>query len=279
MSAEQNGAPRGFIAAAAFHAHVAVLHFVQASNAVLATNGVELSEDLGRTHLHPVDGHHIAVDKGEFNDLGLVGGLLWAAGEAPHALFGCEIGVFQNPTLITDVQQIGIHGVGRPAFSFLEIHGDAVLVGISEELFAREQVPLSPWGDHFDIGHQGIGTELKAHLVVALASRPVADGVGMGFLRNFHQSLGNQGASNGGAQQVLTFVQSVGPEHGEHKVAHKLLAQIFNENVLGVDAHFDGLGSGRFNLFALTNVGREGHDFAVVSVLQPLQNDGGVEST
>ena len=107
----------------------------------------------------------------------------------------------------------------------------------------------------------------------------MTDGIGVGFLCDLHQSLGNQRACNGGTEQVLAFIKRVGPEHGEHKVTHKLLAQIFDEDVFGVDAHFDGFGPGRFNFLALTNVSGEGHHFTLVCVLKPLQNNGGVEST
>ncbi len=34
----------------------------------------------------------------------------------------------------------------------------------------------------------------------------------------------------------------------------------------------------RLQFFALAEVGGEGHDFAVVSVLQPLEDDRGIES-
>ena len=277
VGAEQNRAPRGFIAATAFHAHVAVLDLVQATNAVLAANAVEVGEHRGWTHLHTINGHDIAAGKFKFEDLGSVRGFLGTAGEAPHALFGGEIGVLQNSTFVADVQQIGVHGVRRAAFSFLEIHWNAVSVGVGQQFFTREQIPLSPRGDHFDVGHQGIGSKLKTHLVVALARGAVADGVGVGFLRNFHQSFGNQGPGNGGAQQILTFVQGVGPEHGKDKISHELFAQIFNEDVFGINPHFDGLGPGRFNLFTLTDIGGEGDHLTVIGVLQPLQNDGGIK--
>ena len=279
VGAEQDGPAWGFVAASTLHAHVTVLNLVQATNAMLATDRIELCEHLGWTHCDSIDGDHIAFDELKFNDLGLVGGFFWAAGEAPHALLGRKIGVLQNAAFIADVQQIGIHGVGRTTFSLLEVHGNAVFVGIGQELFTRQQVPLAPRSDHFDIWHQGVGAKLKANLVVAFAGRPVADGVGAGFLRDLHESLGNQWASDGGAQQVLAFIQGIGSEHGEHKVTHKLFAQIFDEDVFGVDPHFDGFGSGGFNFLALTDVGREGHHLAVIGVLQPLQNNGGVEST
>ena len=177
------------------------------------------------------------------------------------------------------MQQVGVHGVGRWAFAFGTVHGDAVLIGVAHELFTREQIPFTPRRDDFHIRHQGISAQLETHLVIAFACRSVADGVSLGFAGNFHQALGNQGAGDGGAQEVLALVKCIGTEHGEHKVAHKLFAQIFNKNIAGLDAHFDGLEASRLDFFALANVSGKGDDFAVVFVLQPLQDDGGVQAT
>ena len=38
-----------------------------------------------------------------------------------------------------------------------------------------------------------------------------------------------------------------------------------------------GLLARRFNLFALAKVGGKGHDFALISGLQPLENDAGIK--
>ena len=177
------------------------------------------------------------------------------------------------------MQQIGVHGVGRWAFALGTVHGNAVLVGVAHELFTREQIPFTPRRNDLHIGHQGISAQLEAHLVVALAGGAVADGVGLGFAGNFHQTLGNEWASNGGAQQVFAFVQRIGAEHGEDKVTHKLFAQVFDEDVAGLYAHLDGFGTGRFNFLALADVSGEGDHLAVVFVLQPFEDDGGVQTT
>src|SRR5690606_41496045 len=46
-----------------------------------------------------------------------------------------------------------------------------------------------------------------------------------------------------------------------------------------LDTHGLGLGAGRLDLFALTEVGGEGHYFAVIGILQPLENHRGVQAT
>ena len=45
------------------------------------------------------------------------------------------------------------------------------------------------------------------------------------------------------------------------------------------DAELDGLGTGRFELFALTDISGECDDFTLVRILQPFKNDRGVSAT
>ena len=65
---------------------------------------------------------------------------------------------------------------------------------------------------------------------------------------------------------------------GERKLAHELVAQIIDEDVLGPDPHQLGLVSRRLEFLALTEVGGEGHDLAVVCLPQPFEDDAGVEA-
>ena len=76
----------------------------------------------------------------------------------------------------------------------LHLYWDAVLFRIGEQLFTREQIPLAPRRNDFDIRVQRIGAELKAHLIIALAGRAVRDGAGTGHGSNFDQALGDQRA-------------------------------------------------------------------------------------
>jgi hypothetical protein len=90
------------------------------------------------------------------------------------------------------VQQVRVHGVGRGAL-LLEVHRDGVLLGVAQQLLARQQVPFAPRRDDPDVGHQRVGAELEAHLVVALAGGAVRDGVRTGAFGNFHQVLSYEG--------------------------------------------------------------------------------------
>jgi hypothetical protein len=93
--------------------------------------------------------------------------------------------------------------------------------------------------------------------------------------RDLDQALGDQRAGDGGAEQIDALVHGVGAEHREHEVADELLAQVLDENLL--DAEHLRLAPGRLEFVALAEVGGEGHDLAVVGLLQPLEDDRGVE--
>jgi hypothetical protein len=172
------------------------------------------------------------------------------------------------------VQEVGVDRERRLAALVLG-HLDLVLFGKGDQVGARREVPFAPWRDDADVGVERIGRELEADLVVALAGGAVGDGVGAGLARDFDQALGDQRARDGGAEQVDALVHRIGAEHREHEIAHELLAQVLDEDLS--DAQRLGLAPRRLEFVALTEVGGERHDFAVVGLLQPLENDRGVE--
>jgi hypothetical protein len=140
--------------------------------------------------------------------------------------------------------------------------GDAVLGGVGHQLLAREQVPFAPGRDDLDVRVQGVGAELEADLVVALAGGAVGDGIGAGLGGDLDQALGDQRPGDGGAEQIFALVDGVGAEHRVDEVAHELLAQVLDEDLL--DAGGLGLGAGRLHLLALADVGGEGDHLAAV---------------
>ena len=103
------------------------------------------------------------------------------------------------------------------------------------------------------------------------------NGVGMGLACDVDQTLGDQRACNRGTQQILALVHRVGAKHREHEVTHEFFAQVVDENIAGLDAHLDGFGACGCDFFALTDIGGEGHHFAVIHILQPLQDDRGIQ--
>ncbi len=187
-----------------------------------------------------VDGDHVALGEFQVEVLGLVRRLFRRHGPPPHRLLGLGRRIFQVTAFVGDVQQVGVHRVRRAALLVLHVDGDAVLLGIGQQLFARHQIPLAPRGDDLDARLQRVGAQLEANLVVALAGGAMGDGVGAGFIGDLDQALGDQRAGNGGAQQVLAFVDGVGAEHREDEVADELFAQVVDEDVLRLDADIAG---------------------------------------
>jgi hypothetical protein len=91
----------------------------------------------------------------------------------------------------------------------------------------------------------------------------------------FNQPLGDQRAGDGGAEQILALINRIGAEHREDEIAHEFLAQILDIDVL--DAEHLGLFARRFQLFALAQIGGEGHHLAIIGFPEPFEDDGGVE--
>src|SRR5690606_11951632 len=273
---EHDGAAGRFVAAAGLHAHVAVFHDVQATDAIFAANAVQLGQDGGRAQLLAVNGDDVTVAVGQLDVGRGVRRGFWGLGPAPHVFFVLGPGVFQHAAFIGDVQQVGIHGIRRFLLA-VALDRNLVLGSVIHQLLAGQQVPLAPRSDNLDARLERVGTQLETHLVVALAGRAVGNGVGAGFVGDLDQALGDQRTGNGGAQQVFAFVDGVGAEHREHEITHELFAQVVDVDFL--DTHGLGLGTGRLDLFALTEVGGEGHHFTVVGILQPLENHRGVQAT
>ena len=77
------------------------------------------------------------------------------------------------------------------------------LHGVIDGFFAALDVPDAPGGDDLHVRRQGFDRQFKAHLIVALASRAVANG-GRAFLfGDFHQLFGDDGPRKARAQQVF----------------------------------------------------------------------------
>ena len=100
-------------------------------------------------------------------------------------------------------------------------------------------------------------------------------GIGADRVCDLDLPLGDQRARDGCAEKIHAFIERVGAEHRKNIVAHEFLAQILDKDFL--DPQKLGLGAGRFHLFTLAEIGCEGDDFGVIVVLQPAQNDRGVE--
>src|SRR5690554_750927 len=272
-----DGAPRRLVAATGLHADKAVFNDIQTANTVGTTHLVQVLQHGCRAHLLAVDGHDIALAVGQYQVGRLIRRLLGADAPAPHVFLGFRPRIFQNAAFIGDMQQVGIHGVRRLLLVLAEVHRNVALFAVGHQRFTGSQIPLAPGSDHLDARLECVGTQLETHLVVALAGCTVRDGIGAGFVGNLDQTFGDQRARNRRAEQILAFIDGIGTEHREYEVTHKLFTQVFNVDLF--HAQRFGLGTCRLHLFTLPQIGSEGHHFAVVGILQPAHDDGGIKPT
>src|SRR3989338_1878846 len=273
---EHDGATGSLVAATGLHADKAVFDDIQTTDTVLTADAVEFSQHGGRAHFLAVDGNDVALAVGQLD----IGRCIWRSlgrdSPFPHVFFVLGPGVFQHAAFIGNVQQVGIHGVRRLLLA-VTFDRNGVLLGVVHQLLTRQQIPLAPWGNHFYAWLQCVGAQFEAHLVVTFAGGAVGNGVGAGFVGDFNQALGDQRAGNRGAQQVFAFVDGVGAEHRIDEITHEFFAQVVDVDFL--DAHGLGLGACRLDFLTLAEVSGEGHHFAVIGILQPLEDHGSVQAT
>src|SRR5699024_828799 len=161
---------------------------------------------------------------------------------------------------VGDVQGIGVGRIRRAAIG-LATYFYAVLFGIGQQALARVEVPFTPRSDDLHVRHQGIGGQLETHLVIALAGGAMGNGIGAGLAGDLDHALGDQRARDRGAEQVFALIHGVGAKHWIYVIAHKLLAQIIDEDFL--HAKRLGLGAHVIQFLALAHIRGEGYDFAL----------------
>src|SRR5690606_30170073 len=150
------------------------------------------------------------------------------------------------------------------------------LFAVVDAIGSALDIPLTPRRDHLDARIDRVGRELETNLIVALPRRSMRDGVAAFFSRDIHHGLRNGRTRDRGAKEVFALVDGIGAEHREDILPHELFADI------GDDAFKRAGRAGLFveaaQLFSLPDIGAEGHDFSAVTLLEPEENDRGVES-
>jgi len=153
---EQNRAARGFVAATALHADVAVFNQIQTTNAVLAADLVQFSQEFVRLHGLAVDGNQIALHEFQIEVFRGIRCGFRADGPAPHGFFGFSFRVFEVTAFVADVQEVGVHRVRRAAVLVLHVDFNASGFGVGHQLFTRVQIPFAPRGDDLHARHQRV---------------------------------------------------------------------------------------------------------------------------
>ena len=272
---QQDGAAGRFVATTGFHADVAVFNDVGAADPVLATDGVQRFQHGRRRQCFAVERNRITVGKAQLDIARLVRRRFRADRPAPHVFFALAGRVLKDAAFVADMKQISVHGVGA-LFAAFHVHCDVVLFAVGHQLFTAVQVPVTPGRNHLDAGRKGIGAQLKANLIVALARGAMTDGIGPGLGSDFDQTLGNQRTRNRGTQQVFAFVDGVGAEHGINVITNKVFTQVFDVDLF--DAQRFRLGACRLDFLALTDVSGEGHHLTLVGFLKPFDDDRGIQT-
>ena len=273
----QDGTAGSLVHAAALHAHQTVLHDIQQADAVLAAQLVQVLHQLHSAHLLAVNGSGNALFKVDGHIGRGVGSLLGAdtqLQETGVVVLGLVGGALQIQALVAQMPQVLVLGVVGLA---VDLQGDVVSLGVVDLFVTALDVPLTPGSNDGHIRAQGLESQLKTHLIVALAGAAVADGICAFLDGDIGQSLGDAGACKAGAQQVV-LVLCTELQGGEDVVLHKVLLQI--QNVQLGSAGSLGLFLQAVQLGALAHVTGNGDDFAVVVVfLQPGNDDGGIQTT
>ena len=103
---------------------------------MLAPQLVELGQQFMRLHARTVDRDQIPLLELQVDVFGGIGRRFGRHRPPPHRLFGFGRGVFEVAAFEGDVQQVGIHRIGRATLLVLHLDRDAMLLGIGEQLLA-----------------------------------------------------------------------------------------------------------------------------------------------
>ena len=143
---------------------------------------------------------------------------------------------------------------------------------------AAGQIPFAPRRDHLDVGGERVIAELEADLVVALAGRAVADGIGAD-----HAWRSRSGAWRSAAARSRCRADTAPrtarwrASSGRHSRATNSSRRSSMKICSGLTPASSALRARRLQLLALAEIGGEGDDLAIIGLLQPFQDHAGVE--
>lgn len=119
--------------------------------------------------------------------------------------------LYRTIPFIGNVQEVGIHGERRlPSFGLWD--RDSVCLCIGQKTGSAVEVPFAPGCNDLDVWLEGIVAQLKADLIVSLAGGAMRDGIGAHLACDFDLALGDERASDAGAQQVHALVERICPD-------------------------------------------------------------------
>jgi len=136
--------------------------------------------------------------------------------------------------------------------------------------------PFAPRRDDPQAGVQGLNSQLKAHLVVALARAPVRHRIRALQRCDFHHALGDEGPRKRGTQQVLPLVDGSRFQCREDIFVHELAAQVLDIDL--ACAAGQRLRLQPLQFLSLAQICRETDDFAVIVLAEPGHDHRGIQT-
>ena len=144
----ENGRRRGLVASTRLDADEAVLDDVDAADAVLAGERVELEEHIDRVGVLLVLGgdgdlHRQALLELDGNPFRGGGGVFGSGGQLPHVIRWCGVGVLKDACLVRNVEQVL---VGRPRLRNGLSNRDLLLSGVRKQSLTSSETTVEFWG-------------------------------------------------------------------------------------------------------------------------------------
>ena len=148
--------------------------------------------------------------------------------------------------------------------------------GVVNAVLARFQVPLAPRGNDFQLRRQRLEGVLEAHLIVALAGAAVGQRCRRLPAAPLHLVLGDDRPRQRRAKQILVLIDGARPAAPSTR-SRSGTPRAGLHHHLG-RAGGNGLLRHGLHVVSLAHVGHKGNDLAAVVLLQPRNNDGGIQT-
>ena len=137
---------------------------------------------------------------------------------------------------------------------------DAALGGVVDLLVAGQAHPDAHRRDDLEPRIEGVGGDIEADLVVALAGAAVGDRVGALALGDLDEELRDERPGERGGQRIGALVQRVGLEVRPHEIGDEALARVDHVGARGAGGDRPGLDA--LAQRAAAEIDRQGHDLA-----------------
>ena len=173
------------------------------------------------------------------------------------------------------MEQVAVHAVG---FLRGNIDRNIVFLSVFDHILTSGEVPvgISPGGDDLDRGIDRVGVQLKTDLIVAFAGCSVADGIStLGFC-DLDQTLGDEGACNGGSEQIVVLIDRLSLKHREDEITGKLFVEVVDDAFACTGC--DGFCLKTVEFLLLTYIGAVTDHLCVISLFDPLDDHGGIQT-